>query len=134
MKYPNGIKKHTVPIQQTKNVEYKNRGMTLENEINISNEYYLATGKAFIYKKPTPIQIVKVDYPSRDKATIKEGFYTTPSTTDYNGLYKGYYIDFEAKETKSKTSFSFEYDIPLFTVLTNPRLSLLFNNIFLVAV
>lgn len=106
MNYPNGIKKHTVPIQQTKNVEYKNRGMTLENEINISNEYYLETNKAFIYKKPTPIQIVKVDYPSRNKAIIKEAYFSTPSTTDYNGLYKGKYIDFEAKETKSKTAFT----------------------------
>ncbi|MEG0549350.1 MAG: Holliday junction resolvase RecU, partial [Coprobacillus sp.] len=70
------------------------------------NEYYLSIDKAVIYKKPTPVQIVKVDYPRRQSAKIVEAYYKTPSTTDYNGLYRGKYVDFEAKETKVK-SFPF---------------------------
>ena len=58
-----------------------------------------------IHKKPIPIRIVKVDYPSRSGAVIKEAYYKVPSTTDYNGIYKGKHIDFEAKETNNKTSF-----------------------------
>ena len=101
MKYPAGIKNSI-----KKEINYSNRGMSLENELNSANEYYRLTETAVIYKKPTPIKIVKVDYPSRDKAVIKEAYFTIPSTTDYNGIYKGKYIDFEAKETKSKSSFS----------------------------
>ena len=84
---------------------YANRGMTLEADLKASNDYYLINDKAVIYKKPTPITISKVNYPSRCEAVIKEGYFKTPSTTDYNGIYKGKYIDFEAKETKLKTSF-----------------------------
>jgi len=109
MNYPNGIKKvkqDEISKETLNQMNHKNRGMTLENDINSSNEYYREIDKAYIYKKPTPIKITKVDYPSRDKAIIKEAFFTIPSTTDYNGLYKGKYIDFEAKETRSKTSFT----------------------------
>lgn len=107
MNYPNGIKKETNNNNdENKNISYKNRGMTLESELNLTNEYYREINKAFIYKKPTPIKITKVDYPSRDKAVIKEAFFTIPSTTDYNGIYNGKYIDFEAKETQSKTAFA----------------------------
>ena len=105
MNYPNGLKKKTTTMQ-TAPVTHKNRGMNLEDDLNQSNEYYREIDKAYIYKKPTPIKITKVDYPSRDKAVIKEAFFTVPSTTDYNGLYKGYYIDFEAKESKSTTAFA----------------------------
>lgn len=79
------------------------RGMSLEEDISLSNQYYLSHDVAVIYKKPTPIQIVKVDYPRRESAKIVEAYYKTPSTTDYNGIYRGRYIDFEAKETKVKT-------------------------------
>ena len=79
-----------------KNLKKSNLGMKLENLINNSNTYYLENDLAVIHKKPTPIQVVRVDYPARNKAVIREAYYKTPSTTDYNGVYKGKYIDFEA--------------------------------------
>ncbi len=98
--YPNKKDNFSKPKQN-----HSNRGMKLEKMINETNEYYLANDLAIIHKKPIPIQIVKVDYPNRQGAVIKEAYYKVPSTTDYNGVYRGYYIDFEAKETTNKTSF-----------------------------
>ena len=100
IKYPN--KKNTY---MNKFHSTSNRGMNLESMINQTNEFYLDEDIAVIYKKPIPIQIVNVDYKQRSAAKIVEAYYKLPSTTDYNGIYKGRYIDFEAKETKSKTSF-----------------------------
>lgn len=98
--YPNQKKTFTKKKQSQ-----SRRGMNFEQILNETNEYYLMHDIAMIYKKPIPIQIVKVDYPSRSGAVIKEAYYKVPSTTDYNGIYNGYYIDFEAKETQNKTSF-----------------------------
>ncbi|MEG9297914.1 Holliday junction resolvase RecU [Mangrovibacillus sp. Mu-81] len=107
--YPNGKKymetKSLPKKTRVKQVSYSNRGMTLEEDINETNEYYLAHKTAVIHKKPTPVQIVDVHYPTRSAAVIKEAYFKQPSTTDYNGVYKSRYIDFEAKETKNKTSF-----------------------------
>ena len=86
-------------------VDFGKRGMNFEAEINATNEYYLAHGLAVIHKKPTPIQIVKVDYPQRSRAKITEAYFRQASTTDYSGVYKGRYLDFEAKETQQKTVF-----------------------------
>ncbi|MEQ7216262.1 Holliday junction resolvase RecU [Enterococcus asini] len=91
--------------QTQKKTNFANRGMRFEEAINESNAYYLSRNLAVIHKKPTPIQIVQVDYPRRSAAVIKEAYFKEASTTDYNGVYKGYYVDFEAKETKNKTSF-----------------------------
>lgn len=92
-------------LQPQRPTIFGDRGMTLEEEINDSNKYYRNHNLAVIYKKPTPIQIVKVDYPKRSRAVIKEAYFRQASTTDYNGVYRGYYIDFEAKETRHKDSF-----------------------------
>lgn len=106
--YPN---KKQVENNQLINNNIRSRGMLFEHELNKSNEYYLNINKAMIYKKPTPIRIVKVEYPNRSHAKIVEGYYQTPSTTDYNGIYRGKYIDYEAKETQN-LSFSFSHIFP----------------------
>ena len=91
MNYPNKINK-----TYKKTISYANRGMDLENLINQINEFYLENNIAVIYKKPTPIQVVKYDYNSN---RITDAYYKTQSTLDYNGIYKGYYIEFDAKNT-----------------------------------
>jgi recombination protein U len=107
--YPNG--KKFIPLKdqpikkKKKDFSFSNRGKTLEDELNETNDYYLQLGLAVIHKKPVPVQIVKVEYPSRSAAVIREAYFRTPSTTDYNGVWNGRYIDFEAKETENKTSF-----------------------------
>lgn len=98
MKYPGNIKKTYKQV-----VNYKNRGMELEDIINEACNYYLEMDLAIIYKKPTPIGVVDVDY--KNGAVINKAYFKEPSTLDYNGIYKGKYVEFDAKECHSKTSF-----------------------------
>jgi len=107
MRYPNGQGKSSFGAKAKKktNKVFSNRGMTLEEDINTTNKYYLRENKAVIHKKPTPVQIVNVNYPRRSAAVITEAYFKQASTTDYNGIYRGKYIDFEAKETNNKTRF-----------------------------
>lgn len=106
--YPHQLKvkkANPTPFKTKKStVDFANRGMSFEAAINATNDYYLSRGIAVIHKKPTPIQIVKVDYPKRSRAKIVEAYFRQASTTDYSGVYKGLYIDFEAKETRQKTA------------------------------
>ena len=99
MNYPNKIKK-----DYHKNINYANRGMDLEDIINDTNDYLLSKDIAVIYKKPTPIGVVKVTY-ENNKQVINKAYFAKESTLDYNGLYKGKYVEFDAKSTLSKTSF-----------------------------
>ena len=103
--YPHKLKaKSSINRPASGMINFANRGMSFEKMINESNNYYLSRGLAGIHIKPTPIQIVKVDYPHRSRAKIVEAYFRQASTTDYSGVYKGHYIDFEAKETRQKKS------------------------------
>lgn len=104
MNYPGGIKHNNIS-KTSQSTNYANRGMNLEEELNITNKYYRDLDKAIIYKKPTPIKVAKANFVSRQNVKITDAYFEMPSTTDYNGIYNGKYIDFEAKETTSSTSF-----------------------------
>lgn len=111
MKYPNGqeYKPHSSKGRNSHkskaeiSLSSANRGMDFEHEINLSNDYYREHDICLITKRPTPINIVKVDYSKGAKIT--HAYFEEQSTTDYNGVYKSRYIDFEAKSTKNRTSF-----------------------------
>ena len=98
LKYPNSNKNYQ------KKVSHANRGMSLEAIINDANKYYLDNNIACIYKKHTPIGIVNVKENNGNKI-ITKAFFKEASTLDYNGVYKGCYIEFDAKQTLNKTSF-----------------------------
>jgi len=106
IRYPNGLKFKKDNHKKDKleiSISSANRGMDFEKDINLTNTFYLEKGVALIYKRTTPINVVKVDYSKG--ARITDAYFEKQSTTDYNGVYKGKYLDFEAKSTKSKTSF-----------------------------
>ncbi len=91
-------------VSQIKNNSmFANRGMQLEKDLEQTNQYYIDNDIAIIYKKPTPITIKKVEYPNQKYTKIIDGYFSKKSTTDYNGIYNGKYIDFEAKETKNSS-------------------------------
>ena len=91
-----------ITVKNNKLINYGNRGMTLEDDINLTNEYYKEKKIALIYKKPIPIKVLKIN---NTKTRILDGFYEKKSTLDYSGIYHEKYIEFDAKETNSKTSF-----------------------------
>lgn len=91
-----------ITVKNNKLINYGNRGMTLEQDINITNDYYMDKKIALIYKKPIPIKVIRIN---QTKTRIIDAFYEKKSTLDYSGIYKERYIEFDAKETNSKTSF-----------------------------
>lgn len=73
-------------------MSHANRGMAFEMLLNLVNQLYTTKKVALINKRPTPVKVLK------SKGTkVMQGYYEAPSTVDYDGVYKGHAIAFEAK-------------------------------------
>ncbi|OKP94794.1 Holliday junction resolvase RecU [Paenibacillus sp. P32E] len=81
-------------------VNYGNRGMVFEAHLDISNQMYEAQGKAVINKRPTPVKVIE-----KRGQYITMAVYEKPSTVDYDGIYRGRRIDFEAKDVNDLVRF-----------------------------
>ncbi|WP_339167046.1 Holliday junction resolvase RecU [Brevibacillus sp. FSL L8-0520] len=76
-----------------------NRGQAFEQLLNFTNLQYERAGIALIHKRPTPMKPLR-----------KQGFhfiatFEKKSTVDYDGVYRGKAIYFEAKSTREETRF-----------------------------
>ena len=103
--YPHKLssKPSKTSLPQTKN--FANRGMSFEKMINATNDYYLSHGIAVIHKSQPLFRLFGSTTLKRSRAKIVEAYFRQASTTDYSGVYEGFYIDFEAKETRQKNAF-----------------------------
>lgn len=108
IKYPKGViikdsaqslQKKTRKKNTTHN--YANMGMNLESDVIKSCNYFLENKMAAIYKRPTPIRVTKMD--KNNPGKIIEAYFAEKSTTDFVGIYRSKYIDFECKETATDT-------------------------------
>lgn len=73
-----------------------NRGMFLETVIERTIEYYKVRNIAYISKRYLPIKVYSFN---GNRVT---GWLNSKTQTDYYGVYKGRYLDFEAKQTQDK--------------------------------
>lgn len=81
-------------------ISQANRGQAFEDLVNYTNEQYRQKKIALIHKRPTPIKALKTK-----GFKVLSGVFESKSTVDYDGVYKGKAIYFEAKSTREKTRF-----------------------------
>lgn len=78
-------------------INYGKRGMTFENTLNYTNQIYINQGRAVINKRPTPMKII-----GKTRGNQHICVFDKKSTVDYDGIYNGKAVAFEAKSTKEK--------------------------------
>ncbi len=75
----------------------KNRGMFLEELINLTNNFYIKQGIAVVHKRNLDIT------PTKILGFKVEGILRSRSTVDYFGCYNGKFIAFDCKQTAGDT-------------------------------
>jgi len=80
-------------------VSQANRGQAFEDLLNFTNLQYEKAGIALIHKRPTPMK------PLRRQGFHFLATFEKKSTVDYDGVYRGRAIYFEAKSTREETRF-----------------------------
>lgn len=78
---------------------YANRGMGFEMILEHTNNIYDQKRIAIINKRPTPVKVIS------KRGNRVSGFFQAPSTVDYDGMYNGRPIVFEAKSVLKLTRF-----------------------------
>lgn len=81
-------------------MSYANRGMGFENMIDETNEMYCNQELAVINKRPTPVKVTK-----SKNGKVLAGYFEKSSTVDYDGVYDGRAIMFEAKSIQELSRF-----------------------------
>lgn len=76
---------------------YGKRGQAFENLIDYTNNVYRNKGIALINKRPTPMKVIGKTRGNQHICTFAE-----KSTVDYDGIYQGKAIVFEAKSVNLK--------------------------------
>lgn len=74
-----------------------NRGQAFEDVINLVNHQYKINDIALIHKRATPVKVLK-----SKGSRVLNGFFEEKSTVDFDGVYRGRPIYFEAKTVKEK--------------------------------
>ncbi|PFC85151.1 Holliday junction resolvase RecU [Bacillus anthracis] len=80
---------------------YGNRGMAFELLLTNTCRMYKAANIGIFNKRPTPVKVLKTN----NKGEITKSTWGSKSTVDYDGVYKGRAVFFEAKSTKETTRF-----------------------------
>ncbi|TKJ05926.1 Holliday junction resolvase RecU [Bacillus cereus] len=80
---------------------YGNRGMSFELLLNITNRMYKERKIGIFNKRPTPVKVLKTN----KLGQILKSCWLEKSTVDYDGVYKGRAVYFEAKSTEETTRF-----------------------------